>query len=562
MKRKRIIQFSCIILSLWMAIFVVGCSKTNSGKGDNPIAGKTSASDEKGNSKDKSELSSYITDKKRTLSILTTEWPGAQVGNDMPLYQELERRTNIHLDFQLLPLTDPLEKFNLIMGSDKLPDIVGFSDGEAINKYGMEGAFIPLQDLIEKQAPDIKKALDDPLPNEILPYKQSGWGEATAGDGNIYTVPLFSSSNAIGAVYAIRVDWLEKLGLEIPETSDELYDVLKAFKEQDPNGNGKEDEIPLVAGQGNKTATVIPLINAFDAHMNLYVDAKDDTIKYGPVEDNYKEGLTYLNKLYDEGLLEEDYLTATTDQWLARATGSQAGLMFVWPASGIGGANSGLQKADSSYKFMPMPPLKSKSGAQYKDTKTAGQFILPRMAISVTNPYPEETMKLFDYCFTEEGTMLISYGIEELHYNMVDGKPVYTDIITNNPDGIDPEIARIKDGINATALPYSIGWASHFQAFEEAAPWTVESWRIYREPGMVEAPFPTLNFTDQELSRRNALVAEIDTFKDPMIDQFIMGVEPLDKFDGFVEGIKKAGLDDLLGIYNAAYNRYKENAAK
>ena len=393
MKRTRIIQLSCIILSLWMVISVVGCSKTNSGKGGDSTAGRTPASDEKDNTKEKGKSSSYITDKKITLSILTPEWTGGQVGNDMPVYQEMEKRTNIHLDFQLLPLTDPLEKFNLIMGSDKLPDILGFSNGEAINKYGMEGAFIPLQDLIEKYAPDIKKQLDDPLPGEILPYKQSGWGEATAGDGNVYTIPLFSSSNAIGAVYAIRVDWLEKLDKKMPETADELYDVLKAFREQDPNGNQKQDEIPLVAGQGGKTARIIPLINAFDAHMNLHVDPKDDTIKYGPVENNYQEGLSYLNKLYREKLLEEDYLTSTNDQWLARATGNQAGLMFVWPASGIGAANNGLQKLDSSYKFMPMAPLKSKSGAQFKDTNTAGRMIQPRMAISITNKYPEETMK-------------------------------------------------------------------------------------------------------------------------------------------------------------------------
>ncbi|HBG75332.1 extracellular solute-binding protein [Eubacteriales bacterium mix99] len=560
MKRTRIIQLSCIILSLWMVISVVGCSKTNSGKGGDSTAGRTPASDEKDNTKEKGKSSSYITDKKITLSILTPEWTGGQVGNDMPVYQEMEKRTNIHLDFQLLPLTDPLEKFNLIMGSDKLPDILGFSNGEAINKYGMEGAFIPLQDLIEKYAPDIKKQLDDPLPGEILPYKQSGWGEATAGDGNVYTIPLFSSSNAIGAVYAIRVDWLEKLDKKMPETADELYDVLKAFREQDPNGNQKQDEIPLVAGQGGKTARIIPLINAFDAHMNLHVDPKDDTIKYGPVENNYQEGLSYLNKLYREKLLEEDYLTSTNDQWLARATGNQAGLMFVWPASGIGAANNGLQKLDSSYKFMPMAPLKSKSGAQFKDTNTAGRMIQPRMAISITNKYPEETMKLFNYCFTEDGTRLISYGIEGKHYNMIDGKPVYTEYVTHNPDGLDPEAARVNDGLLTTALPYQMGWDCHFQAHADADPWTVEAWKIYREPGMVEAPLPTLNFTEKELSRKNQLVAEIDTFKDPMIDKFIMGVESLDRFNDFVKGIKRAGLDELLEIYNTAYKRYQKTA--
>ncbi len=549
---------SLVSIMLIVLLVLTGCQGVTN-KADN--GGKSNGSEDVNNTGGTGP-SSYITNEKITLSILAAEWTGIQVGNDMPVYQELEKRTNIHLDFQLLPLIGMEEKFNLVMSSGDLPDVVAYANGDALNKYGMAGAFIPLQDLIKKDAPDLKKAFDNPLPNDPLPYKQNVWAEATAGNGNIYTIPLISSSNAIGAVWAIRSDWLDKLGLKMPETADDLYNVLKAFKEQDPNGNGKDDEIPLIAGQGGKTPRITPLVNAFDAHMDFYVDQKDDTIKYGPVEENYKEGLMFLNKLYNEGLLEKDYLTATNDQWLARAGGNQAGLMFVWPASGIGVTTNALQKIDPSFKFDAMPPLKSKSGKQYKDTNTAGRLVQPRMAITVSNEYPEETMKLFNYCFTKEGEILISYGIEGVHYNMVNGKPVYTDLILKNPDGLDPELARLKVGVTATALPYQIGWECHFQAHKEKAPWTVKAWEIYREPGMVEAPMPTLSFTDQEMARRNSLLNELNTYKDPMIDKFIMGVEPLDKFDEFVNNVNSTGLKELLDIYNNAYKKYKENVSK
>lgn len=565
MKKKKLNSLVSIILILFMLVFTSACqgpTSTSDTSKQTESTEEASSGKEAGTEKEDTTSSSLISKEKITLSILTTEWANIQVGSDMPVYKELEKRTNIHLDFQLLPLTDPAEKFNLIMASEDLPDIVAYADGAALNKYGMEGAFIPLQDLIKKYAPDIKKAYDNPLPDEPLPYRQNAWAEVTAGDGNIYTIALISAANAIGAVYAIRVDWLEKLGLKIPETADDLYQVLKAFKEQDPNGNGKADEIPFAAGQGGKTGRILPVVNAFDAHIGFYVDPSDDTIKYGPVEENFKEGLAFLNKLYKEGLLEEDYLTATNDQWLARATGNQVGFAFLWPASGIGVANNGLKKLDPNFRFEPMPPLKSKSGKQYKDTATAGRLVQPRMAITVANKYPVETMKLFNYCFTEEGARLIEYGIEGIHHKIVDGKPVYTDLILNNPEGLDPEIARIKDGLIATALPYHMGWECHFQAMAKAAPWTVKAWELYREPGMVEAPLPTLKFTDQELARVNQLTAEINTYEDPMIDKFIMGVEPLDKFDEFVDNIKKAGLDELLKLYNDAYKRYKENAAK
>jgi putative aldouronate transport system substrate-binding protein len=261
-------------------------------------------------------------------------------------------------------------------------------------------------------------------------------------------------------------------------------------------------------------------------------------------------------------LLESDYLTSTNDQWRARATGNQAGLQFVWPASGLGGANSGLQKLNPDYKFMPMAPVKGPKGHQYKDSATAGTIIGYRLSISHTNKYPIETMKYLDYMFSEEGTELVSYGVEGVHYKKVNGKPAYTDLITKNPQGFDPEIARIRDGVDWTMLPYQIGWESHFLAMKDAAPWTVKAWELYREPGMVEAPFPTLKYNLDELSKRNQILTEIDTYKDPMIDKFIMGVEPLDKFDQFVSSINKSGLNEILKISNEAYKRYKEFGKK
>lgn len=500
---------------------------------------------------------------KLTLKILCPSWSGIEVGNAMPVLQELEKRTNIHLDFNVLPATNPAEKFNIIMASGDLPDIISYTDKDAINKYGMEGALISVQDLINKHAPNIKKALDNPLEGETLPYRLNPWSEIAAIDGNTYTIPILTASNSTGPIWGIRTDWLDKLGLKMPETIDELYTALKAFKEKDPNGNGKADEIPFVAGLGNKINAVMPIINSFGAHMNFYVDKKDDTIKYGPVEKQYKAGLEFLNKLYTEGLLEKDYMTSTRDQWLAKTTSNQAGLMFVSPAGGFGPVNIGLKKLDPNFIFMPVKPFKGADGQRYKDTAVAGGGIISaRISISIKNKYPVETMKYFDYMFSEEGTRLVAYGVEGLHHKMVDGKPIYTDQILKNPDGFDPEVARIKDGINWTMLPYQIGWASHMQAMKAAAPWTVKGWELYSEPGLVEAPFPTLKLTLDEISKRSQITTEMNTYKDPMIDKFIMGLEPLSKFDEFVANINKAGLQELLKLNNEAYIKYKKLGAK
>ncbi|NSW91301.1 MAG: extracellular solute-binding protein [Firmicutes bacterium] len=559
-KRKLMVLIS-VILVLSMLLALTACSgKKAIGDGDKS-SGSTDSSPKGDTSKNDSLKGSPmlpIVKDKLTLRILSPTRADIQLGNDMPVFQELEKRTNIHLEWEILPITNPDEKFNLIMASGDIPDIIGYSNTDLVLKYGMEGNLIPLQDLIKNYAPNIKKALDNPLQGEKLPYKMNVWGEITALDGNVYSIPCLTSSNAIGAVYGIREDWLKKLGLNIPETIDELYNVLKAFKERDPNSNGEQDEIPFIAGQGGKTNTILPIINAFGAHMDLYVDPATDTIKYGPIEESYKEGLAFLNKLYTEGLLEQDYLTATRDQWLSKAGGNKAGFMFVWPGSGFAASNAALQKLNPEFNFTPILPMKSKDGKRYKDSATAGRYVLYRTSISKSNKYPVETIKYLDYLFTEEATILVSYGIEGLHYNMVNGKPVYTDLITKNPEGIDPETARIKDGMFWQALPYQIGWDSHFQAMEKTAPWTIKAWELYRESGIVEAPMPTLMLSEEDHSTRIQISTEIKTYKEPMVDKFIMGVESLNKFDEYVNQIKKSGLDDLLKILNDAYSKYKQ----
>jgi putative aldouronate transport system substrate-binding protein len=495
---------------------------------------------------------------KMTLKILTTSSAVYPVGNEMAALQELEKKTNVHLEFQLLPATNPVEKFNLIMASGDLPDIVGYGAPDLITKYGMEGAFIPLQNLIKKYAPNLVKALDNPLEGEKLPYKLNSWSEITSGDGNIYAVPILSSSNALGPAYGMRVDWLEKLGLKEPKTMDELYTVLKAFKEKDPNGNGKADEVPFVSGQGGKTSRVIPVINGVGAHVGLYIDKKDDKIKFGPVEPQFKEGLKMLNKWYKEGILESDYLTSTRDQWLAKCTNNLAGFMLAWPGSGFSPVNTVLIKENPKALFMPVLP----PGGQPKDSTISGNYLVPRMTITVSNKRPEDTMRYFDFFFTQEGTMLAAYGVEGLDYKMVNGKPVWLDRIVKNSEGLDPETARLKDGVNWTMLPYQLGWQSHIDAMKDAAPWSVKVWEMYREPGIIEAPYPTLKYNADQLSKKNQISTEINTYKDAMIDKFIMGVEPIEKFDEFVNNINKAGLAELLKLENELYVAYKKLGSK
>lgn len=154
--------------------------------------------------------------------------PGNGDWDDYPVFAELAEKTNVQVDFETVSGDGATEKLNLVLASNKLPDIFfsGLSS-TMINKYAGMGLFLPLNDLIDQYAPNIKAVLEErpDIKNAI-----------TMPDGNIYSIPAVNANAGIPTTQlCINKTWLDKLGLEVPTTTDEFYEVLKAFKTQDPN---------------------------------------------------------------------------------------------------------------------------------------------------------------------------------------------------------------------------------------------------------------------------------------------------------------------------------------
>lgn len=495
-----------------------------------------------------------------TLTILAFTQSSFNLTNQLPFYKELAKKTNININIQLLPLTDYTQKFNLIMASGALPDMVNWGVMSDIAKYGSEGAFIPLEGYL-KSCKNIKAVLTNP-PIDNLPYSQSILGDITSSDGHIYSIPCLGPTNTIGAVFAIRTDWLTKLGDKVPTTTNELEKVLMDFKTKDPNGNGKADEIPYVVNPNTIAGTwnsIFPLINSFGAHIDLYLDSKTDTIKFGPMDSTYKDGMTYVNKLYSEGLIDKQYANATTDLWTSEVTGNLGGMTFLWPGSGLATVNSGLQKLSKDYKMEALVPVKGPTGIGFKDTYTTGTLCPLRMSITKSNKYPLETMKLVDYLFSKDGSTLVNYGIEGTNYTMVNGKPTYTDNILKNPDGKSPELAKTSQGLKTTIFPWWDSWEPEMEAFTPTAPWTVDCWTKYSAKGVIEAPLPNLSITDQDAVRE---LTDIRTYRDEIANGMLTGKVSISTYDQLTSKLKTMGIDNVLKVYNDAYKKYKTNVSK
>ena len=205
-----------------MLIMASGCSnkETSSESSDIPV----------------NEKGSYLVSKKPVdMTIYMHYNDGAVVfSDDWPTFKEAAKMTNVNLK-GVAPKTSTAsnEAFNLMLASGEVPDVV-MGKKQDMNKYGKEGAFLPLDDLIKEHAPHIQKYLE-----EMEGMKAS----ALASDGKMYYIPFIADGEAQQGWF-IRKDWLDKFNLEIPKTTDDLYKAMKTFLEKDANGNGQKDEIP------------------------------------------------------------------------------------------------------------------------------------------------------------------------------------------------------------------------------------------------------------------------------------------------------------------------------
>ncbi len=248
-----------------------------------------------------------IVKEKITLKLMGSKSPLHGEWQDMEVFKRMEALTNISFEFDTPLAQGYTEKKNLALASGDYPDVFY---GGAINvqdeeTYGPQGVFLPLEDYIDKYGPHIKKIL------EQYPEVKNA---ITASDGHIYSLPYIVRTKTTAAnILYINMDWLANVGMSKPETVEEFYEVLKAFKEEDPNKNGKQDEIPL--SYWKQTNSMAGILNpifyaAFSGQAGgANFDLIGDKVVYNPVQPAFKEFLAYMNKLYSEKLLENEMFT-------------------------------------------------------------------------------------------------------------------------------------------------------------------------------------------------------------------------------------------------------------
>lgn len=524
-----------LLASILMVGTLAGCQK------DSKTENTTQKENEKGNktSKESEKLEGHLVSKDpMELSIHLHLGNRISFKDSWEVFKKAEELTNVKLKGTASDsISDSAQAFNTMLASGDLSDILTYSL-EDLSKYGMEGALISLNDLIEEHAPNFNKYLqENPDVRKTI----------TAADGNIYSIAFVPDGEA-AAGYFMRTDWLEKLNLEVPKTVDDYYNVLKAFKERDPNGNNKADEIPFIdRGKGEIT---IRLVTLFGGHTSFYLDG--DTVKYGPSEEAYKIGMENISKWYAEGLIDPEAFTRGSKARNILLGDNVGGATHDWFGS-TSTFNDTLADKIQGFKFEPIAPPADINGKVWESTirNNVPNKIKGAWGISVSNPHPVETIKYFDFWWSEEGRRLMNFGIEGEQYDLVDGKPIFKESLLNN----DEPVISLLEQIGAQI---QIGFHQDF-AYEEQwmNPVAKQGARMYIDGKYCEKAFPSLVFTNEEQDLLNEKLTAIDTLQKEVTQKWILNAEDVNTgWDKYIKAMNNLGLKEVLEVYQNAYDRY------
>lgn len=539
MKKK---VFAMVLTAAMVMGAITGCSKTPAGTETGSGTGTQATSGEW----------TWPLQEKKELNIWVV-WSNDYVEepNQLKAIQKIEEATNVHVNWTVVDASSAKEQFGLMLASGEYPDIIrdvgsyypggtekGVQDGVLADLTEAVELYMPSYNALRKSNPQLEK-------------------DTMTDDGKIVGTRTITSyfgevrGERVWAGMALRQDWLNDLGLEVPRTIDEWETVLTAFKENYP-----ECEAPLMIGT-NGYDLFSNFLSAYGCLSGFYKDGS--TVKYGPLEDGYKEWLTLFHDWYEKGLIDPNFMTNAADMMSPAdyiGTGKAGAGMQLWGLTDEVLKTQGYT-TDEDFSLVATTAPVLKSGDTPQIGFATSELVKEEIGIAATTKDLELACRYLDYWYTQDAMLLDSLGIEGESYT-VDESGTYhlTDSVK----------AMVEDGtVNTYAeavYTYSLGtsdfglynWGMFDPIYEGNA-----AMNAYDEfdKDKFDLMLPScMTMTDDENSEYVALYTDIETLVNENTVKFITGEKSLDEFEAFVEMLHTYNIDRCIELKQAALDRY------
>ena len=375
----------------------------------------------------------------------------------------------------------------------------------------------------------------------------------TTSDGDIIGAPFIRGDEYLLTSFGtmIRADWLEEVNMEIPKTPEQLYDVLVAFKEK------LGVEVPFSGQWGNINRGLLTgggLTNAYGIISAEFYQV-DGIVHYGYTEPAMKDVFAYLNKLYNEGLLDPDFATMDYTTYTNNMISGRAGLAQGAVGGQLGSFMRTATVDNSDYELVGIPTLVSTEGETPKFNCAEFAVTGSVMVMTPQCENKEAAAKFLNYGYTEEGGMFFNYGIEGESYTLVDGYPTYTEWVMNNPDG-----RTMQQALAGYCRSWSTGPFVQQKEYMEqfaALPQQKEALTTWTDNESSTYIMPLLSISADDSSEYSKIESEIKTYISEMALAYITGAKSLDSFEAeFLPTLESLGVDRMIEIKQDALDDY------
>lgn len=492
---------------------------------------------------------SFPIDEDVTLKFMTQSSPLAPNDpNEKLVYKRLQEATGVKIDWINYTNDVYAEKRNLDIAAGDLPDAImhaGLGDYDLL-KLAKDGAIIPVEDLIDEYMPNLKAILDENPEYRTL---------STAEDGHIYSFPWIEelgqgkeSIQSVDNIPWINVEWLNNLGLEMPTTTEELKEVLIAFKTQDPNGNGKQDEIPMsfIINDGGQDPGSLFAAFGLGDNWDHTVVSNDGEVILTASQEGYKDALSYFSDLYKEGLIDLEAFEQDYNTYLSKAKDDKYGLYFTWDKANFTGNND---------KYDAMPVLEGPDGTKNMARTNGMGFERGRFVITTANENLELTAKWVDKLYEPIQSVQNNWG-------------TYGDTTQGNVFEYDEENNMLKH-LELTEAPAEIrqktevggplailnSYYGEITTMPDDAAWRLDILKEKYVPYMsAENIYPKVFFSLEDSDRLSKIEGDLMPYIQRMKAEFMINGVTDSGWNSYLAELDRLGVKEWLEIKQKGYD--------